>query len=186
MKVHNGSKFLYRRISGGPEFTREVSCELVVHKVEEDIRKERPHLLKIPFTVEVLYYDDERKDCAVTASVEEKLLQRTPSSSYDGHALERLDALKAKKILSDLEVAELLSLRAQVASLYALAGLSLLEFQKYTKEDVSIIEGKGLCTRSFPQANYSVHGPVQVCWEHELVKGYCSSKTGQCWIRSVY
>jgi hypothetical protein len=155
--------------------------------VEEDIRKERPHWVKIPFTVEVLYYDHEKKDCAVTASVDENYLpQREPSSSSEKDSLDHIEALKTKKYLSDLEVAELLSLRAQVASLYALSGLSLVEFQKYTREEVSVIEGKGLCTRSFPQANYSVHGPIQVCWEHNLVKGYCSSKTRQCWIRSAY
>jgi hypothetical protein len=183
LKVQNGGKTFYRRIAGGPDLSKQTACELVIHKAEEDIRKEYPHLTHVPYTVEVLYYDTLKKDCAVTLSMDKKYEDKNTVVS-DTAALERMNELKAKDMASDLEVAEMLNLRTEIASRYALTGLTLDEFEKYTKEKVALFQGEGLCSKTFRSQIFSIHGAVEVCWQNNYVKGYCTTKSQQCWIRS--
>lgn len=183
LKVQHGQKTFYRRVAGGPELSKQTSCELVIHKAEEDIRKEYPNLNHVSYTVEVLYYDDVKKDCAVTLSVDKQFEVKEQLVS-DTSALDRLNQLKAKETASDLEVAEMLGLRSEVASKYALTGLTLDEFEKYTKEKVSLLQGEGLCSKTFRSPIFSIHGTVEICWQNNYVRGYCTPKSQQCWIRS--
>lgn len=184
LKVVQGKKTFYRRVAGGPDISKQSACELVIHKAEEDIRKEYPNLFHVSYTVEVLYYDDVKKDCAVTLSVDKQFETKELLVS-DTSSLERLNELKAKDTATDLEVAEILSLRSEVASKYALTGLTLDEFQKYTKEKVSLFQGEGLCAKTFRSPIFSIHGSVEVCWQNNYVRGYCTPKSQQCWIRSA-
>lgn len=72
LKIPHGQKTFYRRIAGNKDLSRDVSCDLVIETAEEDIKKEFPLFPKVPYTVEVLFYDEDHKDCAVTLSVEKK------------------------------------------------------------------------------------------------------------------
>ncbi|MES2526355.1 MAG: hypothetical protein V4598_04685 [Bdellovibrionota bacterium] len=170
LKVSHGSKTFYRRLAGGPNVTKQTSCELVVMKAQEDIRKEYPGEM-IPHTVEVLFYDDFHQDCAVTLSVDHK--KRDVAS-----------VPKSADEVSEDEVSKLLVERSETAIKFALTGLTLEEFEKFAKDKVVVNSGEGLCSTFFRTTQYSVHGLTHVCWTNNNIEGYCTSRTNQCWKRT--
>lgn len=170
LKVAQGSKTFYRRVAGGPSVSRQTSCELVVMKAQEDIKKEYPGET-IPHTVEVLFYDDFHKDCAVTLSVDHK--KRDVAS-----------VPKTADEISEEEVSQLLVERSETAIKFALTGLTLEEFEKFAKDKVVVNSGEGLCSTFFRTTQYSVHGLTHVCWTNNNIEGYCTSRTNQCWKRT--
>lgn len=185
LKVSHGSKTYYRRIAGGPELSKQTACELVVLKAEEDIRKEYPLYPKIPFTVEVLYYDDFHKDCAVTVSLEKEFkVSEEELALTEEKALKRMAELQAKETVTPDEAAEIINLRSEIATKFALTGLTLGEFEKFSREKVSLIQETSLCSETFQARAYSIHGKIEVCWQNDHVKGFCTPKSRQCWIRT--
>ncbi len=185
LKSTHGPKVFYRRIAGDAQFTREVSCGLAVTKAEEDIKKEYPLFPRIPFTVEVMYYDPTLKDCAVTVSVLSDLGSRYGElQAQYRQAVQRRDELEAKEHVTEDEVTEMLQLRAETAQRYALVGLTREEFEKFAKEKVQVQEGEGQCQRFFRTPAYSVHGSTQICWKGEHVVGHCTAADGQCWTKT--
>lgn len=170
LKVSQGSKTFYRRVAGGPSVSRQTSCELVVMKAQEDIKKEYPNEV-IPHTVEVLFYDDFHKDCAVTLSVDFK-------------KREIASVPKTADEISEDEVSKILVERSETAIKFALTGLTLEEFEKFAKDKVVVNSGEGLCSTFFRTTQYSVHGLTHVCWTNNNIEGYCTSRTNQCWKRT--
>jgi hypothetical protein len=170
LKVAQGSKTFYRRLAGGPSVSRQTSCELVVMKAQEDIKKEYPGET-IPHTVEVLFYDEFHQDCAVTLSVNQN--KRDIAS-----------VTKSAGEISEEEVSKLLVERSETAIKFALTGLTLEEFEKFAKDKVVVNSGEGLCSRFFRATQYSVHGLTHVCWTNNNIQGYCTSRTNQCWVRT--
>lgn len=173
LKVAHGSKTYYRRIAGSPQFTKEVSCQLAVMRAEEDIKKEFPHADKVPYALEVVFYDHTHRDCAVTASVNAVAIpskvERTIASDDQG---------------SEDAATELLQLRAEVASRFALTGMTVADFEKFSKEKVALNNEEGICSKYFRTTLFSVHGSTQVCWRGENVVGYCTLKDSQCWTKT--
>jgi hypothetical protein len=182
LKVFHGDKVYYRRIAGSKELSNEKSCELAVIKAEEDIKKEYPLFPRIPFNVEVLVYDREHQDCAVTASIDAQLQKRYEAvkQEYQGSVL-RKEELAAKEHATEDEVTELLQLRAETATRYAQVGLTKAEFEKFTKDKVYLSEVAGECQRVFRAPASSTHGTTQVCWSGEHVVGYCTTVDNTCW-----
>jgi len=182
LKVFHGDKVYYRRIAGSSELSKEKSCELAVIKAEEDIKKEYPLFPRIPFNVEVLVYDREHQDCAVTASIDSQLEKQyeTVKAQYLS-SVSRQDELREQEHVTEDEVTELLQLRAETATRYAQVGLTKDEFEKYTKDKVYLSEGDGECERVFRAPAYSNHGTTQVCWKGEHVVGYCTTTNNTCW-----
>lgn len=182
LKVFHGDKIYYRRIAGSSELSKEKSCELAVIRAEEDIKKEYPLFPRIPFNVEVLVYDREHKDCAVTASIDSQLEKRYEEvkSQYMATVL-RQEELGSKEHMTEDEVTEMLQMRAETATRYAQVGLTKEEFEKFTKDKVYLSEGEGECERVFRAPAYSNHGTTQVCWKGEHVVGYCTTTNNTCW-----
>jgi len=170
LRVVQGSKIFYRRIAGGPQVSRQTSCELVVMKAQEDIRKEFPNQI-IPHTVEVLFYDPHHQDCAVTLSVDPRKRQVASVSTSDNEFTEE-------------DVSRILVERSENAIKFALTGLTVDEFEKFSREKVVLNSGEGLCSTFFRTEQYSIHGLTHVCWVNNNVQGYCTSGTGQCWKRT--
>lgn len=139
-------------------------------KAQEDIKKEYPGET-IPHTVEVLFYDDFHKDCAVTLSV-------------SNHKREIASVPKSADEISEEEVSKLLVERSETAIKFALTGLTLEEFEKFAKDKVVVNSGEGLCSSFFRTNQYSVHGLTHVCWTNNNIQGYCTSRTKQCWVRT--
>ncbi len=171
LRVPHGSKIFYRRIAGGPSVSKQTSCELVVMKAQEDIRKEFPDQV-IPHQVEVLFYDREHQDCAVTISVDTK--KRDIASV----------PVKTGNEISEDEVSRLLVERSETAIKFALTGLTVEEFEKYANEKVVVNSGESLCSSFFRTQQYSIHGLTHVCWTSNNVQGYCTTRTKQCWVRT--
>ncbi len=172
LKLSNGSKTYYRRIAGSEALSKQTSCNLVIMKAEEDLRKEFPSELKIPYVVEVLYYDDEFKDCAVTISVSNSFQGRTISGVPDTIMREEDEA--SRLVLN----------RSERASLFALTGLEKSEFEKFANEKVQILNEKNMCSDVFHTNLYSIHGLTHLCWKGEVIAGYCTVKDRQCWTRT--
>lgn len=184
LKVPHGSKTYYRRIAGGPDVSKQTSCQLVIMKAEEDIKKEFPLLPNVPYTTEVLFYDQEYRDCAVTLSVNGDVPSRYEELKKKSEdSVKRREELLSKENVTADEAAELLNMRSDVAMQFALTGLTKTEFEKYSKETVSLIAGSGLCD-IFRTNTYSIHGTTHVCWVGESIQGYCTQKDRQCWTRT--
>ncbi len=182
LKVFHGDKIYYRRIAGSKELSKEKSCELAVIKAEEDIKKEYPLYPRIPFNVEVMVYDREYQDCAVTASISSQLeKQYEEIKTHYLTTVSRREELAAKETMTADEVTEMLQLRATTASEYAQVGLTKDEFEKFTKDKVHLNDGAGECERVFRAPAYSNHGTTQVCWKGEHVVGYCTITNSTCW-----
>jgi hypothetical protein len=170
LKVSFGSKTFYRRIAGSSDVSKQTSCNLVIMKAEEDLRKEYPSGEKLPYAVEVLYYDPEYKDCAVTIST-----SRNPS-------IERLPS--SEELSREEEASDLVLKRSEAAARFALTGLTRLEFEKFTNEKVTLLNELNLCSNVFRTNVYSIHGTTHVCWKSDVVSGYCTLKDRQCWTRT--
>jgi hypothetical protein len=171
LRVTQGSKIFYRRIAGGPAVSRQTSCELVVMKAQEDIKKEFPGQT-VSHNVEVLFYDVDHADCAVTISVDSR--KREVASVPE----------KAEGEFTEDDVANILVERSETAIKFALTGLTVEEFEKFSKEKVVLNQGEGLCSTFFRTQQYSIHGLTHVCWNNNNISGYCTSRTSQCWVRS--
>lgn len=171
LRINHGSKAYFRRIAGGPSLSQETSCELVVMKAQEDIRKEF-QTSEISHTVEVLFYDQVYRDCAVTISVDSK--KRDIAST----------PVKTAEELSEEEASKLLVDRSEKAIRFALTGLTVDEFEKFSQEKVSMNNGESLCQSVFRTEQYSIHGLTHVCWNNNNIEGYCTLRTSQCWRRT--
>ena len=139
-------------------------------KAQEDMKKEYPGET-IPHTVEVLFYDDFHKDCAVTLSV-------------DHNKRDVASVPKSADEISEEDVSRILVERSETAIKFALTGLTLPEFEKFAKDKVVVNSGEGLCSTFFRTTRYSVHGLTHVCWTNNNIQGYCTSRTNQCWVRT--
>ncbi len=185
LKVPHGTKTFYRRIAGSKQISKQTSCELAVIKAEEDIKKEYPLLPKIPYSVEVLFYDEEYQDCAVTLSVNSGLSQQYAEIKklHEDSVKYRKELLAKTDVTAD-EAAEILNIRSQMAIEYALTGLTKGDFEKYTKETVVLNDGANLCSPVFQTNSYSIHGTTHICWVGDTVKGYCTVLDKVCWNRT--
>ena len=72
LKIPQGEKIFYRRISGNSSQGKDEACDQAIQNAAEDIKKDFPLYEKFPYTVEVLFYDEKNKDCAVTLSIYKK------------------------------------------------------------------------------------------------------------------
>lgn len=171
LKVTNGSKVYYRRIAGSPDVSRQTSCNLVIMKAEEDLRKEYPLEGKIPYNVEVLYYDPDHRDCAVTISLN-KSFALLPERKVASEEIQKID-----------EASALVLNRSELATKFALTGLTKVEFEKFVNDKVTFLQGHDLCGGAFKTETYSIHGLTHVCWRGDIIAGYCTSKERQCWTR---
>ncbi len=165
LKVTNGSKTYYRRIAGNPQLPREVSCDWATLRAEEDLRRE--HSEDVPATVEVLFYDPDHGDCAVTLSVD---LRASRSLAGDSEPNEAVLLLRK---------------RTERATKYALTGLRRDEFEKFAGDKVVLSDGAGPCFHGFGTLSTSTHGGAQVCWRNDVLVGYCFLKDGQCWTNTA-
>jgi hypothetical protein len=165
LKVSNGSKMYYRRIAGHPQLPREVSCDWATLRAEEDLRRQHPE--EVPSTVEVLFFDPEHGDCAVTLSVDLR------------------DSRAVASLSEPNEATLLLRKRTERATKYALTGLRREEFEKFADDKVVLSDDAGPCLQGFGTVRASTHGGAQVCWRNDILVGYCFLKDGQCWTNNA-
>lgn len=170
LKVVHGSKTFYRRIAGSAAVSKQTSCNLVIMKAEEDLRKEFPNVPKIPYAVEVLFYDIDHQDCAVTISISNNMPVAREVAS--------------EEVIAEDEASALVKSRSDLAMKFAMTGLTKPEFEKFAKDKVEIINEENLCSPYFKTNSYSIHGLTHVCWKGDIVAGYCTTKDKQCWIRT--
>ncbi len=169
LRVPHGSKTYYRRIAGGAEFSKQTSCDWAVQKAQEDIRAEYPGVA-VAHAVEVVYYDREHRDCAVTLSVGGRVV---PVAEAAAMPVETLDA------------SDLLQQRSRAAMEHALTGLKREEFERFVGDTAVVTEQSAECQQAFRTPASSTHGSVQVCWRADQVVGYCTGVDRQCWTRST-
>jgi hypothetical protein len=185
LKVAHGSKVYYRRIAGSQHLSRESSCEQAINQAESDIKKEFPLFPKVPYSLEVLFYDQDLKDCAVTVSINSSLQQRYEElKKLQAQAQQRREELLAKTEVTEDEASELVQQKTEIATRFALTGLTKEEFEKFAKDKVSMVQGQGLCQKGLKTDVFSNHGTMQVCWRAEIVVGYCTMKDSQCWTKT--
>jgi hypothetical protein len=185
LKINHGSKTFYRRIAGSSELTKETSCNLVVTRVEETIKKDFPMVDKVPYSIEVLFYDNFHRDCAITVSVNSKLERSLASlDEIQEKGLQRRIELENKENITEDEATEILQERALIASRFALTGMTKIDFEKFAKDKVSLNSDHALCSKYFSTGSFSVHGTTHVCWRGENVVGYCTMNDARCWTKS--
>lgn len=75
-KLNMGSKIFYRRLIGDVNGDKNLTCQKAIEAAEESLRAEIHFDVKIPYSLEVIYYDNKEKDCAVTISISSKLMNK--------------------------------------------------------------------------------------------------------------
>lgn len=184
LKVNHGNKVFYRRLAGTKAMSQQVACDLAVIRVEEDIRKEFPLLSSVPYAVEVLVYDPEYGECAITASVSSSVPNRYAElTQLANEDAQRKRAIASKETVSEDEATELLQYRSQTATRYALTGMTKEEFEKFAQDKVYMNIGGSACETAFKTDAYSIHGSTHICWRGENILGYCTTKDSQCWTK---
>lgn len=78
LQVVVNDKLFFRRIAGENAPTKDAACKQTIDYIVQDIKNEYALFPDIPYRVEVLFYDEKHKDCAVTVSVIKK-----DSDEYD-------------------------------------------------------------------------------------------------------
>jgi hypothetical protein len=185
LKISHGQKTFYRRIAGTPELSKETSCNLAVTRVEETIKKDFPLVDRVPYSIEVLFYDNFHKDCAVTASVNSKFERNVASlDEIQKKAHQRRVELENKDTITEDEATEILQERALIASRFALTGMTKIDFEKFAKDKVSFNSDHALCSKYFSTGSFSVHGTTHVCWRGENVVGFCTMNDSRCWTKN--
>lgn len=183
LKVTQGDKIFYRRIASVSDRNHSASCELAITRAHEDLQKEFPDIPRIPFTVEVMFYDPEYQDCAVTISLSKSFHQSEEFKTSKIDALARKSALENQPEINEQDATEILQLRAEIAQRFALEGLTRSEFEKFAQDPVSLIDGSPKCSQIFQTSSYSIHGSTQICWRNDTIAGYCTQSDGKCWIK---
>lgn len=174
-RVDGGKKVFYRRIGGSARLSREISCIQAQGFAEADLKKEHPYQDSIPFKTEVVFYDEEYRDCAVTISVDKKYLSEALSRRRDIASLEGL---------TEDDAVEILKARTAKAERFALTGLTRPEFEKFTEDKVVLLQGQDLCQRGLATQTFSIHGSMHVCWQGNHILGYCTLRDQQCWTKT--
>lgn len=184
LKITHGNKVFYRRIAGSKQMSQQTSCDLAVIRVTEDIKKEFPHTPSVPFSIDILVYDKEFSDCAVTASVSGHLYSQQEQLAELSVAYEsRIREIASKDSVSEDEATQLIQHRSETATRFALTGMTKEEFEKFAKDKVYVNIGGSKCTKAFKTDSFSIHGTTNICWRGENILGYCTSKDGQCWTK---
>lgn len=184
LKITNGSKVFYRRIAGSSQMSQQASCDLAVIRVTEDIKKEFPLTPSVPFSIDVLVYDKEFSDCAVTASVSSHLFsQQEELKELSAIQENRIRDIASKDLITEDEATEILQHRSENATRFALTGMTREEFERFAKDKVFVNIGGSACTKAFKTDTYSIHGTTSICWRGENILGYCTSKNSQCWTK---
>lgn len=145
--VHNGNRLLFRRIAGAGS-KPDQACQKAIFAAEQDMRLQGLN----DYSVEVLYYDREWDDCAVTLSV---------------NPLKRAEMSVKDKVEDKLRLAEK----------YAITGLQMHEFEKLTNARVPMldIDFRNECWQNFYKSGASYHGPLTICWSQGAVVGFCKN-----------
>ena len=97
MKVINGSKILYRRILPLHDESPQSTCSKVLELASQDIANEFVLETKIPYTLELLYFDEKHRDCAVTLSISAQMSSRLAEISEIKKSHKRIESELEKK-----------------------------------------------------------------------------------------
>jgi len=76
LRVTVGNKIFFRRIAGTSDNSKTEACDLAVKKAIDDIQNEFYLYNNIPYTVEILFYDEKYSDCATTVSVAQNIPEK--------------------------------------------------------------------------------------------------------------
>lgn len=76
IKLVSGNKIFYRRIANDVDGDKNLTCEKAVEAAEESLKSEIISEVKIPYTLEIIFYDPKIKDCAATISISSGLMSK--------------------------------------------------------------------------------------------------------------
>lgn len=135
-KLHHGNSILFRRI--------ESTCDLAIAKAKEDIKAEWPQFEKVAHSLEVVYYDKNAQDCAVTLSVPipVRAVGLSRSELIEKHARYGLKLPEFERLIKE---------RVEVEWDY-----------------------RNACWKAFYQSGASYHDSIAVCWNFGHIVGYCN------------
>jgi hypothetical protein len=74
IKLIAGNKIFYRRIVSDIDGDKNLTCQKAVEAAEESLKSEIFSEVKIPYTLEIIFYDPKIKDCAATISISSSLM----------------------------------------------------------------------------------------------------------------
>lgn len=76
IKLVSGNKIFYRRLMSDTDGDKNLTCQKAVEAAEESLKAEIFSDVKIPYTLEIIFYDPKVKDCAVTISILSSLMDK--------------------------------------------------------------------------------------------------------------
>ena len=76
IKLVIGNKIFYRRQVANIDDDKNTTCQKAIEATEESLKAEITFDVKIPYTLELIFYDEKIKDCSVTISVAPTLMNK--------------------------------------------------------------------------------------------------------------
>lgn len=76
IKLVSGKKIFYRRLVSDTDDDKNLTCQKAIEATEDSLKSEIFSEVKIPYTLEVIFYDPKFKDCAATISISTDLLNK--------------------------------------------------------------------------------------------------------------
>lgn len=76
IKLVSGKKIFYRRLVSDTEDDKNLTCQKAIEAAEDSLKSEILSDVKIPYTLEVIFYDPKIKDCSVTISISNDLMNK--------------------------------------------------------------------------------------------------------------
>ena len=76
IKLVIGNKIFYRRQVANINDDKNTTCQKAIEATEESLKAEITFDVKIPYTLELIFYDEKIKDCSVTISVAPTLMNK--------------------------------------------------------------------------------------------------------------
>lgn len=76
VKLISGNKIFYRRLISDTDDDKNLACQKAVEAAEDSLKSEIFSEVKIPYTLEIIFYDPKVKDCSVTISISTGLMSK--------------------------------------------------------------------------------------------------------------
>lgn len=150
IKLVSGNKIFYRRIANDVDGDKNLTCQKAIEAAEESLKSEIFSDVKIPYTLEIIFYDPKIKDCAVTISIMSSLMDKL----LELNEFKNNEKAKRNEIEERLKQAKLEKKEAEnkLNELNRIVKDNYEVFSKYNRLKSDYDEAKSIATNRYEKA----------------------------------
>lgn len=150
IKLVSGNKIFYRRLMSNTDGDKNLTCQKAVEAAEESLKSEIFSDVKIPYTLEIIFYDEKIKDCAVTISILTSLMDKLIEiNEYKKNEKVKRDEIEESLKQAKLEKKEVMN---KLNELSRIVKDNYEVFSKYNRIKSDFAEAKSIATNRYEKA----------------------------------